>query len=136
MKSPTGSPIIATLESIPGSCGIFFADDNSWEYDGNGTDVGWDGQETVQLAGQNVYLDERGNEWLESQLIPDDAEAQTTVPPWYTDETLRRVEIENTLKELFHRVTGEQVDLTSWLSRPAWVRNAINNLMMATEPKP
>ena len=106
MKAPDGTPIVATLETIPGSCGVFLNDDGAWEYDGNGTYVCWDAQETEEYAGQPVFLDEDNKEWLESQLIPDDADPQPHPQPWYRDYQLRQKEIENTIEALFARITG------------------------------
>ena len=70
--SPTGGEIIGTLEHMHG---VALASDYtragdgkiSFEYDG-GTDVNWDGQETVDRDGNRVFVDESGDEWTEDEI--------------------------------------------------------------------
>ncbi|RWM32589.1 MAG: hypothetical protein EOR77_21400 [Mesorhizobium sp.] len=107
MKAPDGTPIVSTLETIPGSAGIVFDEDGSWNYDGNGTELDWDGQQTVLRAGQTVFVDENGKEWLESQLIPEKARPRKNIKPWHHDRALRRIEIVNTVEALMERTTGK-----------------------------
>ena len=66
--------IVATLETVLGSCGANAAyrqPDGSLvvEYDGSGTDVNWDSQETVTRRGQMVFIDEEGNEVTADQVV-------------------------------------------------------------------
>ena len=80
--SPTGVLIIGTREVVYGTCGIvpgsFSRKDGeiTVEYDGNGTELDWDGQESFQIDGKTVYLDENGHEWTEDQLslIPEESD--------------------------------------------------------------
>ncbi|ESY35716.1 hypothetical protein NKK48_30240 [Mesorhizobium sp. C386A] len=111
MKAPDGTAIDRTKEVILGECGINWNDDGSFDFDGSGTQPDWDSQETATLAGQTVFFDEAGREWLESQLIPDDAEELPAdqIKPWYIDRALRRVEIVNTIDALMVRVTGKKI---------------------------
>ena len=67
--SPTGSPIVGTLETITGRaniCGIDPATGNP-EHDG-GTEIFWDDQATVMRDGKTVFLDEDGGEWTFEEL--------------------------------------------------------------------
>lgn len=130
MKAPDGTPITGTREIIPGTCGITFEDDNSWEYDGNGTDVDWNGQRTVQIAEQNVYVDENGSEWLESQLIPDDAEPIKVIQPWHHDRELRRIEIVNTVEALMERCTDKTIKVKDC----QYLQRAVTLLLNRSEP--
>jgi hypothetical protein len=72
--SPNGSPIVGTLETIPGTAqiqhGSFQRDkDGSLDFGWCGeTDVFWDGQETVERDGKRVFVDKDGHEWTENQL--------------------------------------------------------------------
>lgn len=74
VESPTGLPIIGTLEMTPG-CALthddgFTLGPNGLAYDYIGeTDVCWDGQETVTREGKVVFLDMDGGEWTEDQLV-------------------------------------------------------------------
>jgi hypothetical protein len=112
MKAPNGLAIDATDELIPGTAGIVWEDDGTWEYDGNGTQVDWDGQTNVMIAGELVFLDEDGNRWLKSQLIPDDAEPllMAEMKPWHADENLVEIEVRNTLTELLKRIGATKLD--------------------------
>lgn len=65
--------IVATLERLIGTCD--FSDytrhaDGTLElhYDGY-TEVDWDSQETATDHGQRVFIDEHGNELLESEIV-------------------------------------------------------------------
>lgn len=73
--APNGKIIVATLETIPGSCALHEdaferAADGSLviEYDGSGTDIDWDGQEAARDNGEVVFIDEAGDPWPESQI--------------------------------------------------------------------
>lgn len=72
--SPTGSPIIGTLETIIGRANaVEYSETGAPDYDG-GTEVYWDEQKTVERNGSPVYLDENGGEWAFSQLVPDNGD--------------------------------------------------------------
>ncbi|RWH50257.1 hypothetical protein [Mesorhizobium sp.] len=131
MKAPDGSPIVATLETIPGSCGIVFDEDGSWNY--NGTELDWDGQQTVLRAGQTVFVDENGKEWLESQLVPDDAEELPAdqIKPWFHDRELRRVEIVNTIEKLMERITHKKLLVKDC----EFLTRAVTLLLTRSEPE-
>lgn len=67
--SPTGSPIIGTLENLPALCRVnVINDDGSVEY-ANQTTVNWDGQETVTRNGKVVFVDDDGAEWTFDRLV-------------------------------------------------------------------
>jgi hypothetical protein len=84
LVSPTGSAIIGTLERIPGIARIDndgsierSADGFTFDFEwAGGTDVDWDGQQTIYRkapgelrdAPQRVFVDENGEEWLETSL--------------------------------------------------------------------
>lgn len=108
MKAPDGTPIVATLETIPGEAPLAWGEGFDFEFRG-GTEVYWDDQKTVRRAGQDVYLDEEGNEWLESQLVDDDAEPVDIfkIEPWHRNRELRRIEIVNTVETLMWTITGK-----------------------------
>jgi hypothetical protein len=74
--SPTGVPIVSTLESLIGTCGVeqdsFIVDEDgelTYLHDDNGTDICWDACESVVRDGQQVFCDANGDEWLESELV-------------------------------------------------------------------
>jgi len=70
--SPAGSPIIGTLEHIPGIAAISdIGADGTPEYSG-GTDVLWDAQTTVTRAGRLIFLDYDGAEWTFDQLVKEE----------------------------------------------------------------
>ncbi|MEX0684040.1 MAG: hypothetical protein WD472_11390 [Dehalococcoidia bacterium] len=73
--SPNGTAIIGTLERLSGRA-------EAEEYEANGepcysgsTEIFYDDQETVWLKGSRVYLDESGQEWLFSELTPEESVA-------------------------------------------------------------
>jgi hypothetical protein len=77
MKAPHGVAIKGTSELLTGTAGVVWntAEAKSYTHDGSsGTDVDWDGAETVQFGDQTVFVDEDGEEWLESHLIAADAD--------------------------------------------------------------
>ena len=67
--SPTGSPIIGTLERLTGRAEISGIDPKTGEpeYAGD-TELFWDSQETVERDGKAIFLDEDGEEWTFDQL--------------------------------------------------------------------
>ncbi|MBC6714768.1 hypothetical protein H9Q09_01030 [Aurantimonas sp. DM33-3] len=69
-QSPTGSPIVGTMERLSGRANITGIDPETRvpEYAG-GTDVFWDEAETVERDGEMVFLDEDGVSWVFSQLV-------------------------------------------------------------------
>ena len=72
-KAPTGAEIRGTNELLSGTCGVIFADATAgYDHDTGGTNVNWDGQETEQVNGSSVFIDENGSEWLGHHLIPAD----------------------------------------------------------------
>lgn len=132
MKAPDGTPIVATVDLIPGlAMGLWVSDE--FHYVGE-TEVCWDNQEVTTLGGQDVFEDENGNQWLECQLIPDDAEPLENIQPWYTNHDLRRIEIENTMRDLFYKVTGRVINLND-RSRfdSTLMREAIRHVQSAVE---
>jgi hypothetical protein len=67
--SPTGSPIVGTLERLQGIAAINGIKGNGEpEYAGE-TEVLWDGQVPERRDGQLIYLDEQGLEWAFGQLV-------------------------------------------------------------------
>ena len=83
--SPTGSPILGTLEHLTGRAeisGIFPTGEP--EYEGS-TEVFWDDQRSVLRNDKLVYLDEDGREWTFDQLVP----ASEWKKPGPTAEQLR-----------------------------------------------
>lgn len=68
--SPTGKPILGTLEKLTARAEITgINDDGTPEYEGD-TEVFWDSQETAELDGKVIFLDEDGYEWTFDQLKP------------------------------------------------------------------
>lgn len=73
LRAPNGKTIVGTKELIPGIALINGASGRNkdgtlnieW---GNGTQVDWNGQETVLKDGQRVFYDTDSNEWTEDQL--------------------------------------------------------------------
>ena len=67
-KSPTGSPIVGTLETIVGIGMIKGIDvDGTPDYVGE-TDIFWDDQITVVRDGKIIFVDDDGDEWTFDQL--------------------------------------------------------------------
>jgi hypothetical protein len=74
LVSPAGKLIAGTLERmcgrakiVPGSAKQNEAGGIEFDYDGS-TDIFWDEQHTVTREGELVFLDEDGNDYLESEL--------------------------------------------------------------------
>jgi hypothetical protein len=74
-KSPKGHLIIGTLERLCGCAGINTdtlkrTEDGKadFEYDGY-TEIGWNSQFTEEREGERIFLDEKGNECLESEIV-------------------------------------------------------------------
>lgn len=100
--SPTGHPIVGTIETITGTSGVLFTDDGSYNYDGTGTEVDWNSQKTKMLAGETIFVDGNGDEWFESQLIEDPEQAvepEDVVDPW-SDQLKVQHLVEEKLAEL------------------------------------
>ncbi|TIW53854.1 MAG: hypothetical protein E5V54_24135 [Mesorhizobium sp.] len=134
MKAPDGSEIVATVEDILAcSCGILWDKDGTWDFDGNGTDVNWDGSETRQIAGQLVFQDDSGRMWLEGQLIPEDAEELPAdqIKPWFHNREWRRVEIVNTIEALMERTTGKKLKVAEC----EYLTRAVTLLLTRSEPE-
>ena len=72
--SPEGSPIVGTLELIPGMAMAEVTRDDSGainvEYEGE-TEVYWNDQKTVRdnETNETIYVDENESRWLESELV-------------------------------------------------------------------
>lgn len=69
--SPTGAPIVGTLERV---FGVAYCNFEAAETGFTATHVGetnlyWDGQQGVTRNGQAVFVDKNGDEWLERELI-------------------------------------------------------------------
>jgi hypothetical protein len=88
--SPTGTTIVGTVETIPGTANIeetsFLLDINGvlcFEYSG-GTDVDWDEQETVTVNGKRQFVDEGGDVWGEDKikLVENDKEDEEEKLPF------------------------------------------------------
>lgn len=73
--SPTGNPIIGTLERLAGVANLTGIDPVTQEpeYSG-GTTVWWDEQKTVERDGKTVFVDQEGGEWTFDQLVLDEVE--------------------------------------------------------------
>ncbi|AXK43954.1 hypothetical protein [Erythrobacter aureus] len=70
-----GTPIKGTLETLPGTARItedsFKANPEGmleYEHQG-GTDIDYDGQETVERDGKKMYVDEDGDAWPENEIV-------------------------------------------------------------------
>lgn len=77
--APTGAEIIGTLERIPGVALLQSAPtelNKEPDYSGT-TDMNWDGQQTEELNGEILWIDENGQCWPTSLLIPDRRKACT-----------------------------------------------------------
>ena len=67
--SPSGSPIVGTLEKLTGVARCTIHADGVRTYDsGEGTEIDWDSQETVVRDGKVIFVDEDGEEWTFDQL--------------------------------------------------------------------
>ncbi|BAR61917.1 hypothetical protein NK6_8770 [Bradyrhizobium diazoefficiens] len=73
--SPTGSPILGTLERLTGRAEITGIEDNGEPVYQGGTEIFYDDQVTATQDGKMIFLDENGAEWTFDQLTPaDDSE--------------------------------------------------------------
>lgn len=74
-KSPTGSPIVGTLERLSGVAHVVhdsyqrLADGSLYIDHAGDTKVFWDDQMTVTRDGKAIYVDEDGAEWPEDQVV-------------------------------------------------------------------
>lgn len=72
VNAPNGLPIVGTLEICPCRSTIaqfWRLDDGTLDFDYSGnSEMFYDEQRIVERDSQRVFLDEEGNEWLESQL--------------------------------------------------------------------
>lgn len=72
MKKPftkDGRELLGTLELVEGCSYVEgVEDDGTIEYSGE-TKMFWDGQKTVERDGERVWLDEEGEEFLESEIV-------------------------------------------------------------------
>ncbi|WP_396604853.1 hypothetical protein ACFLEY_22285 [Bradyrhizobium sp. YCK136] len=73
--SPTGSPILGTLERLTGRAEITGIEDDGEPVYQGGTEIFYDDQVTATQDGKMIFLDENGAEWTFDQLTPaDDSE--------------------------------------------------------------
>lgn len=74
LTTPTGRRIVATVETIPGTCAISNVSrlragtTNLVEHAGE-TEVDWNGQRTAEVNGERLFVDEYKQVWMEHQLI-------------------------------------------------------------------
>jgi hypothetical protein len=67
-QSPTGSPILGTLETTACRCNINgIADDGTPDYSGE-SDMFWDDTEPLTRDGKILFLDADGESWTFDQL--------------------------------------------------------------------
>lgn len=69
-KSPTGSDIIGTSDTVLATATIQGIEDDGTPVYAGGSNIHWDSQETRKLNGKILFLDESGCEWTFDQLIP------------------------------------------------------------------
>lgn len=71
MKKPftkDGIELCGTLETLSGVALVHSVEeDGAINYSGQ-TDIWWDGQQTVERNGQRVWVDDEGEEYLESEI--------------------------------------------------------------------
>lgn len=68
--SPTGSPIVGTLECLSGVAlleGISATGEPTYSGD---TEIWWEEQRTAEREGKTVFVDNDGFEWTFDQLVP------------------------------------------------------------------
>lgn len=78
---PDGHEILGTLEVLQGRASVVFRRDDQgeveWEHDGRGTELFYDGMQTLTKDGSACFLCEDGDEWtLEECIVEDDEEEQ------------------------------------------------------------
>jgi hypothetical protein len=126
LMAPNGVALQGTSEEIPGCAQLLYLRRNAvgetesdWV---GGTEVFWDGQQTIMWRGQKVFIDENGDEWLESQLIPTD----TAELP--ADPECLRIPTPNTALAMLADAQQLLIDLCEWDARmgvsasPVWGR--------------
>lgn len=75
LHSPTGQEIQGTYEKVPGSASVGFAMGEgvlSFEHDGSGTKMFWDGSATQEIDDVALFIDIDGHDWLFHHLVPHD----------------------------------------------------------------
>ena len=70
--SPTGSPIVGTLENLVGRAEITGISPTGEPEHAGETTIFWDDQKTVTRGGKIVFLDEDGGEWTFDELVSAD----------------------------------------------------------------
>ncbi len=84
LYTPNGRRISASMDWIPGNALIGFvtqAPDGTLDIEWDGeTKMCWDGQHTEEFAGKRIFLDGKGNEWREDQLVLGHETASPTPP--------------------------------------------------------
>ncbi len=73
--SPTGALIVGSADWVPANALIEGHPDGSVDFEGVGeTVLWWDGQYTNERDGEDLYVDEDGEEWTadEIRLVEDD----------------------------------------------------------------
>ena len=68
LKTPNGTFITGTLETVPGEALIAYFEENGEPVYAGETKINWDDQKTVWREGSRVYLDEDGEEFTIDQL--------------------------------------------------------------------
>ncbi|MGJ4953104.1 hypothetical protein [Bradyrhizobium sp. HKCCYLS20291] len=75
--SPTGSPILGTLEKLTGRAEIMGIEEDGTPLYQGGTEIFYDDQVTARTDdGKMIFLDENGAEWTFDQLKPADDEEE------------------------------------------------------------
>jgi len=72
--APDGTKIVSTKETVPGTCDVnddsYSIVDGRLDFDhGGGTDMDWDAQKTVEVRGEQMFLDEEEGEWPACALV-------------------------------------------------------------------
>lgn len=93
--SPEGTLIVATLERLSGRALIVPSSVRaeptggfSFDYEGT-TEIYWDDQRTVTEDDERVFVDEEGEEFLESklQIVPQQQEQESKPPATPSEDT-------------------------------------------------
>lgn len=78
--SPSGSPIVGTVELLTGVSMLSGIDKNGEPDYAGDTEIDWNAQRSVRNHGRRVYVDENGDHWTLDSFAPDLAAKERLSP--------------------------------------------------------
>lgn len=106
-RAPNGAEITGLFEVVWARAHGTFDDSGEFAHEGGST-ILWDEQKPVQRGGQNVYLDDSGNEWLESQIVKPGQALPATIASPYDDAKFVAACLEASIAEAMTTIFADQ----------------------------